>query len=33
VYSNVIDYSKLDDSNAVAYRELMLGLGDILKKL
>ncbi len=33
LYSNVIDYSKLDDSNAVAYRELMLGLGDILKKL
>lgn len=26
VYSNVIDYSKLDDENAIAYRELMLGL-------
>lgn len=33
VYANVIDYSKLTDENAVAYRELMLGLWDIMKKI
>lgn len=32
VYSNVIDYSKLSDDEAIAYQELMLGLGDVLRK-
>ena len=32
VYSNVIDYSKLTDDEAIAYQELMLGLGDVLKE-
>lgn len=32
VYANVIDYSQLDDDNAMAYRELMLGLGDICRE-
>lgn len=32
VYSNVIDYSKLTDDEAIAYQELMLGLGDVLRE-
>jgi phosphoribosylaminoimidazole (AIR) synthetase len=32
VYSNVIDYSRLSDDEAIAYQELMLGLGDVLKE-
>ncbi len=32
IFANVIDYSKLDEDNAMAYRELMLGLGDICRE-
>ena len=32
VYSNVIDHSRLTDDEAIAYQELMLGLGDVLRE-
>ena len=32
VYSNVIDYSQLIEENAPAFRELMLGLGDVMSE-